>query len=192
MRVPDWLNHLRTDRRGIPVPYVNLWGDEDVTRISIRYDQHVRAPGVFLDDTHEIVPDFTRQNIQRQRQCMAAGLCQVCARPVPWSRRTVVLAALSVEWIDFAGRQVPVVNEPWLCRRCADFAVTHCPALIRRRRDEQLQIIPVRREKDCQLVVSRGYVDGPLEVESRRVQPAMWAKLLLTAVRIERTPAVTP
>lgn len=185
MKIPPWLRHLRTDRRGIPVPYVNLWGPEDTDRLSISYDPNVRSQAVYLDDSHQSIPDFTRQNMQRQRECMADGRCQVCHREIPWSRRTIVIARLSVEWIDYAGRQVPVVNEPWLCPRCADFAVTHCPALIRRRREEKLELVRVRREKDCALIVSRGWIEGPLEQQSRQVQPVMWAKLLLLKVRIE-------
>ena len=26
--IPPWLSHLRTDRRGLPVPWVNRWGPE--------------------------------------------------------------------------------------------------------------------------------------------------------------------
>jgi hypothetical protein len=61
----------------------------------------------------------------------------------------------------------------------AVLAVSRCPALIRRRRDENLHTVRVTSPRDVELVVSRGWVDGPLEVETRRVMPAMWVKLLL-------------
>lgn len=77
-----------------------------------------------------------------------------------------------------------MVTEPWLDRRCAEFALNVCPALIRRTREERLTLVPITSKRQVQLVVSTGWVEGPLEAESRQVQPAMWAKLALTDVRI--------
>jgi hypothetical protein len=178
--VPAHLSHLRTDRRGLPVPYINMWGVEDEERMSIRFDHWVGGPAIFMDDSEQETPDFTRQNMQRQRECMIRGLCQVCGRPVPWSRRFLVVAALSVETITLEGRKVPVVTEPWLDDWCADFAISKCPALIRHTREEELGLVSVTARRDTLTVMSRGWVEGPLEVESRRLQPAMWAKLILT------------
>lgn len=181
MKIPTHLQGLRTDRRGIPVPYVNRWGPERVESLSLRQDPHVRALGVFCDDTDQDVPDFTAQNMQRQRECMMRGLCQVCARAVPWTARYLVIASLSVERITMDGQESLVVTEPWLCGACAVFAVRTCPALIRRRRDEHLQVIRVP-QGDVTLVRSVGYVDGPLEVESRRLQPTMWVKAIVSGL----------
>jgi hypothetical protein len=141
-----WLSHLRRDRRGLPVPYVNRWGSEDLHRVTIAYDPHVRQRAAFLDDSQETVPDFTAQNMGRQRRCMVAGLCQVCARPVPWSRRNLVIAPNSVEQITVGNRLVSVVFEPWL--------------------------------------VSTGWIDGPLEDETRRHPVAMWVKVALLKVQV--------
>lgn len=185
MIAPEFLSHLRTDRRGIPVPYVNIWGTEDVARFSIHYDRFVGNVAVFYDDSDGDVPDFTTQHMGRQRECMIGGFCQVCHRQVPWSRRRLVVAATSVEVIAWKGKEVPVVTEPWLCPRCAQFAVEHCPALIRKTREEQLTIIPVRSKLDCRIVISTGWIEGPFEDQSRREQPAMWAKLALTATTIK-------
>jgi hypothetical protein len=184
-----WLSHLRRDRRGLPVPYVNRWGGEDVARLSVAYDRHAQGRAVFLDDSAELEPDFTAQNMGRQRECMATGRCQVCHRPIPWSRRNLVVAPLSVEWISMQGRQVPVIFEPWLDDRCADIAVNWCPALIRRRRDEQLTVVPIRSQREVQLVVSTGWVEGPLEVQARADPAAMWCKVALLSHRIERAPS---
>lgn len=182
--VPPWLGHLRRDRRGLPVPYINLWGDEDENRLTIAHDPHVRRPGVFLDDSTEPVPDFTRQNMQRQRECMMAGLCQVCARPVPWRRRLLVLASMSMETIDLDGQRVPVVTEPWLDTRCAEFALAHCPDLIRRRRDERLDLVAITAPEQTTMTVSTGWIEGPLQALSERVQPAMWVKVILHHVDV--------
>lgn len=181
MRIPKHLQGLRTDRRGLPVPYVNRWGPERVESLSLREDPHVRALAVFCDDADETEPDFTAQNMQRQRECMMRGLCQVCARAVPWSARNLVVAPLSVEQIWIGGRRALAVTEPWLCGTCAVFAVRVCPALIRRRREEQLQVVRVHLG-DVTLIRSVGYVDGPLERESRRLKPTMWVKAIVTGL----------
>lgn len=178
-----WLAH-RPVHRGVPVPWINAWGEEHVDQVSIRHDRHVGGPAVFYDDSAETVPDFTRQHMARQRESVLGGLCQVCGGEVPWSRRFLVLATLSVERIRLGVRQVPVVVEPWLCERCARLALDRCPALIRRRRDEELHLVPVTSKRQVRLILSKGWVDGPLEAESRRVQPAMWAKILLPGLAL--------
>jgi hypothetical protein len=186
MRIPDWLGHLRTDRRGLPVPYVNLWGVEDVRRVRMAYDRHTDSQALFQDDEGQEVPDFTQQNMGRQRECMVDGLCQVCRRHVPWSRRFLVVSDMSVQAIHEPKLgDVVAIHEPWLCQRCAVFATDVCPALIRRTREEQLKLIPITSQMDVSMIVSRGWVEGPLEEETKRVQPAMWCKVLLTRTRLE-------
>lgn len=170
------------------MPYVNLWGPEETGRFRLAHDPHVGRRAVFLDDADELVPDFTRQNMGRQRRCMAEGLCQVCGRPVPWSRRFLVLAPLSVEWVEVGGRERPVIHEPWLDERCAAIATGWCPALIRRRRDEELHTVPVRSKLDVELVLSVGRVDGPLAAETAVDPVAMWLKVALLRHNILRAP----
>jgi hypothetical protein len=196
--VPPWLSHLPTDRRGLPVPWVNAWGPEDPSRVRIdrellpwNWGLSIDSWGMFIDDDRDAGPDFTRQEPGRQRRAVLEGLCQVCARPVPWSRRWLVVAGLSVERIEVDGRSVPVVVEPWLCQRCAEFAVTVCPALIRRTREEDLTLVEVTSKRQVEVFMSRGWVEGALEAESRRLRPFMWAKIALTGVRIEATAART-
>lgn len=188
MKVPDWLSHLRVDRRGLPVPYVNRWGlDENDALLSLEHDPNVGRLAVFYDDSQETEPNFRAQNMQRQRECTMKGLCQVCRRPVPFSRRTLIVSSISVETVHVEGRgDCAVVTEPWLCSRCALFAVDRCPALIRRRHDEDLTIFSIRRPSDYQITVSLGWVEGPLEAQSRETPPAMWAKIILdpSVVRI--------
>lgn len=185
MEIPTRLSHLRTDRRGIPVPWINRWGDEDPARYEIRYDPAVRGPALFLPDDETGAPDFLHQNHERQRLAMVEGLCQVCARPVPWSRRFLVVSGISAETIHVRGRgTIVVITEPWLDEFCATFAMRKCPGLIRRRTADDLHLIPVTSRRGVELVVSRGWVDGPLEAESRRVQPAMWVKAHVRSTQI--------
>lgn len=186
MKIPNWLAHLRTDRHGLPVPYVNLWGEEDQARIQMRFDRHTKSQGLFLYDADQEVPDFTRQNMGRQRECMVDGLCQVCHRFLPWSRRFLVVSEVSVRLITLPKvGEVAAIHEPWLCQRCAMFAIDKCPALIRRNHLDELQLIPITSKMDVSMVVSRGWIEGPLEEETKRVQPAMWCKILLTRTRLE-------
>ena len=184
MRAPDFLTHLRTDDRGRPVPYINRWGPERVEHLSIRHDPLVGMPGIFLDDAGETEPDFFHQNMGRQRECMARGLCQVCGRPVPWSQRHLVLSSMSVDSIDLHGQAATVVTEPWLDARCAAFALRVCPGLIRRSSAQDLQLLRIGYQSRVALVVSRGWVDGPLEQRSKREQPAMWVKAMVVGVQI--------
>lgn len=183
-----WLSHLRRDRRGLPVPYVNRWGLEDTDRLYLAYCPYAGQQGVFLNDANETEPDFTHQNMGRQRECMAAGLCQVCARPVPWSRRNLVVAPNSVEWarVEGVAGEVPLVFEPWLDDRCAEIATRWCPALIRRRREEELYVVPVRSQREVRLVASTGWVEGHLQAQTQRSHAAMWIKVALTRLRIAR------
>lgn len=180
--IPPWLNHLRRDRRGLPVPHINLWGDaDDSSRFRIEDDEYVNQKAVFFRDDYAGDPDFTKQSFQRQRECMLGGLCQVCSRPVPWRRRLLVLGDLSTETVTIDGAEHVAVTEPWLDTRCAEFALTHCPALIRRRRDEGLTLVEVESSDQVTFAASTGYIDGPLKAMSMVLQPAMFAKALLNS-----------
>lgn len=185
MSVPPFLEHLHRDRRGIPVPWVNRWGTEDLARVRLDHDPHVGGLAVFNDDDPHGAPDFTRQHMARQRQAVAEGLCQVCGRHIPLSRRRLVVADLSVERIPVRTPTrrytVPAVTEPWLDDRCATFAVQRCPALIRRSRSEALRIVEITSKRQVQIIASVGYVDGPLEAESRARRPIMWLKIVIAS-----------
>lgn len=186
-----WLDHLRKDRRGLPVPFINTWGPETAETTRVAHDPLVGGQATFIDD-HGDVPDFTRQSPQRQRQCMVEGLCQVCGKPVPWSRRNLVVADLAVEWVyvNELRREVPVVMEPWLCNRCCDIAVNWCPALIRRERTDNLHVVPVRSQREAQMIVSVGAVSLPGYEWTYQKPVRMWVKARLLATNIERAPKV--
>jgi hypothetical protein len=183
-KIPEHLSH-RPTWRGLPVPYINRIGrverPEDWT---IRFDRKLGEVAAFLADEPDGDPDFTKQCIQRQRECVLSGLCQVCKRLVDWPDRALVVSSVSVEQVAVEGRQVPVVIEPWLCPDCVDFAVNICPALIRRHRDEDLHVVPVRSPHECQLVLSRGWIEGPYEAATKADPVAMWAKILLLDVSV--------
>jgi hypothetical protein len=154
-----WLGHLRRDSRGLPVPWINRWGPETIERTRVAYDGHAGRASIFHDD-HGDTPDYTKQNMGRQRQAVACGLCQVCGRPVPWSRRYLVLSRVSAEHVsvDDVGI-VLAISEPWLDQRCAMLAVTMCPALIRLKTAEGVQLLQVTSKRQVELVLSVGSVD---------------------------------
>lgn len=179
MNIPQHLRHLRIDHRGIPVPYINQWGPQDPNRIRIRFDANVNGPGLFVDETDQTVPDFKRQCMQRQRECMTRGLCQVCSVPVPWPDRRLILAKSTVQILHVEGLPFLTVTEPWLCPPCARFALTRCPALIRQASTSGLELIDVTDPSMCAQLLAKGWVEGPLEAESKRLEPAMWVKLIL-------------
>lgn len=155
----QWLAHLKRDPRGLPVPWINAWGPETAQTTRIDYDPWARSFAVFLDD-HGDEPDFRRQNMGRQRQAMIAGLCQVCAREVPWSRRNLVISSISVRTVDVTGSgRMTVVSEPWLDDRCAAIATQLCPALIRRRDTDDLIVYRVTSPRQAQLAISTGILD---------------------------------
>lgn len=77
MRIPSFLTHLRTDRRGIPVPYVNRWGkQENPELLVIQFDPLVSDRAVFYLDVDEPEPDFTAQvavYLRHGRRAAVAG-----------------------------------------------------------------------------------------------------------------------
>lgn len=158
-----WLAHLRRDERGFPVPWINRWGAENGAVTRVTFDPWVGGKAIFHDD-HGNVPDFTRQNLGRQRQAVVQGLCQVCGRPCPWSRRNLVITPSTVDFIELRerpGRRFGAVTEPWIDDRCTAIATLLCPALVRRRHDEELTVVPVRRARDVEYSASEGSITPP-------------------------------
>lgn len=178
-----WLANLRRDRRGLPVPYINLWGEQTEDNTRIAFDLHVDRDAMFIDDAED-GPNFLKQSPQRQRECMTMGLCQVCGRPVPWSRRNLVVSGISVDFVTVQGRQRAVLTEPWLDDRCAEIATKWCPGLIRRQHRDDLTVVPVRSQREAQLVISSGWIEGPLEAETKATPVAMWVKVILLGLEI--------
>lgn len=177
--IPAHLAHLER-WRGLPAPYINRRGAGETERDwYLRYDRNVGTIAAHMADQDGAPIDFTHQCIQRQRECVIRGLCQVCARPVAWPDRRLVLSSVSVESVEVEGRVVPVVTEPWLCPDCGDFALSTCPALIRRGRDEDLRLVTVTKPEDCRIVLSSGWIEGPYEAATKTNPVVMWAKVLL-------------
>jgi hypothetical protein len=185
MNIPEHLRHLPT-WKGLPVPYVNHWGTGEPTADwSIRFDRTLRQIAAFCADHLDGPADFTRQCVQRQRECALLGLCQVCKRTLDWPDRRLAVSSISTETVQIQDRRVPVLTEPWLCEDCASFAILVCPSLIRRGRHEDLHVVTMSGPEDCKLVLSSGWIEGPLEAATQAHPVAMWVKILLLNVDIQ-------
>lgn len=180
MKAPEFLSHLRTDSRGRPVPVINRWGLEEKQELTaIRYSWLVGGDAVFYDDQDETEPDFKSQNIGRQREIVLQGLCQVCGRQVPWSRRFLVLSSATVGRVQSPGTHqgAITVREPWLDQRCAEFAMKYCPALIRRSDADDLTLVSITSKRDCDILIGTGWIEGFPETKTKPV--AQWASILI-------------
>jgi len=185
VNVPEHLRNLSV-WRGLPVPYINRWGyEEREIDWGIRYDRNLGEVAAYMANQLGAPPDFRHQCIQRQRECVLLGRCQVCFRAVDWPDRRLVVSSVSVEMVEVQGRQVAVVTEPWLCPDCCKFATAVCPALIRRGRDEDLHVVEMSSPADCRVVLSHGWIEGRYEAATKANPVAMWAKILLLNVAVQ-------
>ena len=137
-------SHLDQDERGRPVPYINAWGKRGVRgRTTCGHDPNADGKlSLFLADAKDEGPDFKQQNPQRQRECFALGLCQVCARTVELRDRYLIIAPRSVKYVDVGGVERLVIDEPWIDKQCAEFAMTYCPGLLRQGPDVRIEKAP--------------------------------------------------
>lgn len=179
MNVPEHLGHLRRDRRELPVPYVNAWGPEKEELLFIQHDIHVNHRAVFREEEPHAEPDFTRQDMGRQRRCIALGLCQVCGEDTGWPKLAIV--GVDQRKAIMGDAVWLMIGEPFLCPPCAEFALTACPALIRRRLASEVSLVIVDGQHQFTRDLSTGYVDGPLEAETRADPVAMWGSIMLPA-----------
>jgi hypothetical protein len=176
---PLSFRHCLRDSQGRAVPYVNIWSGElpeETWRMT--YDTGLKMLGIAMPVAKRGVgePDFTRQAPDRQRECMIRRRCQIChvGTQCEW---LVVSNSVGSRTIMYEGKKTLVLTEPWMCKPCADYAISTCPALIRRRRDDDLILCkPIR----YRLGYSQGWVEGPLQERSQREMPAMWAEVHVT------------
>lgn len=180
--VPTFLEHLARDRRGIPVPWINLWRMPDTPeQWTVEFDLDLRCmaataiePG--LTDGGA-VPDFKAQAPQRQRRAVLVGICQICGFPIgpqiPW----LPIHPGSLQRVDVAGRgKVMVTTEPAVHHLCGLFAVDRCPALLRAHHDSAWTLHPMRDLTRYERIISRGWIEGH---EQHGTDVAMWVKLAL-------------
>lgn len=176
--LPPHLARLQRDpATGWPAPYVNAWTSENEYECTI--GTYMGRPAVCPPWSPGVGNlNFQAQHMTRQRHVMATRTCQVCqADDAPL---LVVGPGLSGKLLTIDGRRYVAFTEPWLCRPCADFALEHCPGLIRRRRADALGAITVR---NAPLLVSTGSHDLWPQAGNGLV---MWVKV---AVPVGKLPA---
>jgi hypothetical protein len=174
---PEAVRALLHDARGRPVPFINIWsGEGSETDWHIRTDPLVGRLAFFIPHRPGSgEPDFTKQNIQRQRKCMVRRLCQVCGQAIPpRDAGLLVMSSISVATHEvYEHGPVPLFSEPWCHPECITYAAAICPGLRRRQNQHDFSLIRPRR---VSLIESRGWVEGPLERYTKKEQPTMWVK----------------
>lgn len=126
----------------IPVPYSVLWSGED--RLTLGADRNV--PG-HLAVCNEVAPGtgrpvFGKPHMQRQRELVILGRCDLCNRPL--KSRAKVSLSHARERVGAEGLCVMQV-EPLLHRECAAISLLHCPSLKRDTAGETLNVRLVSR-----------------------------------------------
>lgn len=184
--IPAFLHHLNRDRRtGLPVPMINCWSSEQDRRGElrpvIRFDPLIDAEALFSrGNPGRGRADFTHMHPARQRRAMVLRRCQVCNYPVDGDGWLPIGPGIETDMVGLPPHAVGLV-EPWLCGQCADYAGRHCPALIRRRRGESLEMLRARPgDRRLQLAVSEAWIEGRLEARTKRNPVVLWAKLVIT------------
>lgn len=102
-------------------------------------------------------PAFGKPHSNRQRECIALGLCDLCGRPLA-SRTKVSLSHARPVPHSAGGFEILQV-EPLLHKECAALSMKHCPSLLR---DIQAGTLMVRQvfASRCQFaVMSAEYVE---------------------------------
>jgi hypothetical protein len=165
------LRCLKDPRTGWPAPYINAWTSEQEP-VGLALGEFRGSPAFVQSSSRGVGHvDFKSQHMTRQRELMYRYECQVCRAP---RCHTIVSAlGLSGEAVEVEGRWYAAFTEPWLCRRCIDYAVTHCPRLIRATREQELH---VWRPRAHQLILSAGIHD-----HMPGVAAVMWAKIAVPA-----------
>jgi hypothetical protein len=126
----------------VPVPYSVLWSDEDTN--TIEADPMVRGQFAMCNPSSrgQGKPMFGKPHMQRQREVVINGLCDLCAKPLK-GRTKVSLSHAKVR----AGAEGLCVMqvEPLLHKECAAISMLHCPSLKRDIRDGGLNVRLVTR-----------------------------------------------
>lgn len=139
-----------------PVPYTASWTYEETFYLS-----HCRFAGrrAICQNVERGLgkPLFGKPHSQRQREVIAEGLCDLCARSL--AARTKV--SLSHAAVRLNGADGPAVLqvEPLLHRECAMISMRHCPSLRRDVGDGSLRIRQVTRYRVQIALMDAVYVE---------------------------------
>lgn len=159
---------------GVPVPYTASWTAEDAPmmiylgvcpharRTAIR-QRHARGQGK---------PRFGTPHMDRQREVISLGLCDLCGKPLKARTRVSLSQARPQAHAATFGDILQV--EPLLHKECAAESIRHCPSLRRQLRDGLLNIRQVRRSAVQFAIYSE---QGTFEILGERTKAISHAKV---------------
>lgn len=122
-----------SDRRllhwgGVPVPYSVSWSSEE--HFFIGDCPYAKRWAICqADHRGEGKPQFGKPHACRQREVIANGLCDLCAKPLRMSTKVSLSHARPIAH-SANGWEILQV-EPLLHRACAAISMEHCPSLKR-------------------------------------------------------------
>lgn len=166
-----------------PVPYTAAWSDEIDTlylgqcpHFGVRAirQRHMRGSGK---------PRFGSPHMDRQREVIARGLCDLCARPL--KNRTKVSLSHARPQIHGAGVGDILQFEPLLHRECAAASILHCPSVSRDIANGSLSIRQVSKHAAQGAIMSEQGIYEQIGVREKalghaKVQLIRWRERDLT------------
>lgn len=121
----------------VPVPYTVSWTEEQETFLALC--PYAKATALCNPVARGIgKPKFGAPHMQRQREVIAKGLCDLCGKPLAARTKVSLSQAHSVAHAARFGDVLQV--EPLLHRECARISMAHCPSLKRQATDGTLHI----------------------------------------------------
>lgn len=126
----------------VPVPYTVMWSNEEAMHLDRCPHAEARLAVCNAVAAGEGRPVFGKPHMQRQREAIVEGLCDLCGKPL--KGRTKVSLSHASARIGAEGLCVMQV-EPLLHKECAAASMKHCPSLKRDIRHGSLFVRQVNR-----------------------------------------------
>ena len=121
----------------VPVPYTVSWSDEQTVHLD--RCPHAKTIAMCNPMARGVgKPKFGAPHMQRQREVIAKGLCDLCGKPLAARTKVSLSQARPVLHAARPGDVLQV--EPLLHRECAAMSMEHCPSLKTQARDSTLMI----------------------------------------------------
>lgn len=160
---------------GVPVPYVASWSAEEP--IFLDRCPHARATAICqLQNRGVGKPLFGRPHMNRQREAIALGLCDLCGKSL--RNRTKVSLSHARSRMNGAKALDVLQVEPMLHRECALISAKHCPSL---RRDIRNGSMEVRQVSNYRVQFAIYSEQGTFEACGVRKKAVCHAKVQLLA-----------
>lgn len=137
---------------GVPVPYTVSWtAEHEPGSTFLGPCPYARRPAIRqMQARGEGKPRFGSPHMDRQREVISRGLCDLCGKPLK-NRTKVSLSRARPQ--GHAARPGDILQvEPLLHKECAAISMEHCPSLKAQSRDGSLRIRQVLRHA-CQFAV---------------------------------------